>query len=242
MAVNAESWTQNKFFVRLRKEADLEGETFFSPELMEEALNSAITDCEQLVIDQFSDYLLTYEDYDLTASQSYLEPPSDIYLSRIRWIHFRKNGFANLTDQSSGEAYKIKKIPLGDIEDLTAEEAYRYRIINNATNGIRIYLYPYVRSADAGSGRVRLWYIRRFKRLFSTSDITDVPVPEYLLYHVLSKVLFKEGHPFYREAKAELIKQETKLINTLKQLTDDEEDSQLEPTEEVMEEYQGHIY
>lgn len=229
MGINAEDWTQNKIFQRIRKDLDLEGEDFFRAELMEEALNSAITDCEELVINQYSDYLLTYQDYDLTANQSYLSMPTNIYQSRVRWIHFRKSGFTNLVSQDNAEAYKLKKIPLEQIQDLTLSDAYQYRILNDVTNGPLIYIFPYVRSEDSGTARIRVWYIRRFKRLFELSDVTDIPVPEYLLAHLRCQIMFKEGNPMLSDAENKLAFQTQRLINTVKMLTDDEEDSLLEP-------------
>ena len=237
MGVNAEDWTQNKIIQRVRKDLDIEGDKFFRPALMEEALNSAITDCEELVIDQYSDYLLTYKDYDITENQSYLSMPSNIYHSRVRWIHFKKSGFTNLVNQNNAEAYKLKKISLEQIQDLSTLDAYQYRILNDATNGPLIYIFPYVRSEDSGTARIRVWYIRNFKRLFDLADITDVPVPEYLLANLRCKIMLKGAFPMLTEAKRELTLQTNRLIKTLKMITDDEEDSILEPNYAALDTY-----
>jgi hypothetical protein len=242
MTVNAEVWTQQKIFDRVRKDLDLEAETFYRDELMTESLNSAITDCEQLVIDQFSDYLLVYKDYDIAAEQDVIDLPDDIYQMRMRWFHYKQDSFTSPVTSNASEAYKIRKMPFEDVQNLGRRDPYRYRLVNFVDQGPKLYIYPAIRGEDAGEKKFRLWYIRRFNRLFNPSDITDVPVPEYLLSHLRIQIMDKEGNPMLPTEEKHFAKQEQKLITTLKFLSDDEEDTKLSPNWDSLEDFGDNTF
>lgn len=242
MPVNAEEWTQDKIFTRVRKDLDLEAETFYRDELMTEALNSAITDCEQLVIDEYQDYLLVYQDYDITSGQNILTLPDDIYQCRVRWLSFKLDGFGQPTARNTSDAYKLRKIPLEDLQSIGPREPYRYRLINFLDDGPKIEIYPEIRGEDSGEKKIRLWYIRHFKRLYESSDVTDVPVPEYLLAHLRVAVMEKEGNPMIDLELLNLQDQTQKLQKTLKFLSDDEEDDILQPNWDTLSDFGDNDY
>jgi len=234
---NAEVWTLDKIMTRVRKDLDREAETFYRQELMTEAVNSAITDCEELVIDEYSDYLLTYQDYDIVGGQYELEIPEDIYQMRLRWLHFRRMGFQRTTSDMNDESYKIRKMPFEDVQVQDTMDMYRYRIINPMDVDPHIEIFPMIRNQDAGSQKIRLWYIRHFKRLFNLTDVTDVPVPEYLLSHLRVSIMQKEGNPMLDLELAKLKDQKARLQKTLKFLSDDEEDTLLLPNNNSLSEF-----
>jgi hypothetical protein len=242
MPVNAEQWTQDKIFTRVRKDLDLEAETFYRDELMTEALNSAITDCEQLVIDEYQDYLLVYKDYDITQGQSTLTLPDDIYQCRIRWMSFKLDGFDQPNNRNTSDAYTLRKIPLEDLQSIGPREPYRYRLINFNATGPQLEIYPNFRGEDSGTAKVRLWYIRHFKRLYQPSDVTDVPIPEYLLAHLRISIMEKEGNPMLPDEQRNLDMQTRKLQKTLKFLSDDEEDEILQPNWDTLSDFGDNDY
>lgn len=240
MGINAEVWTQNRLINRISKDLDLEGETFYRPALLEEAINVAITDAEKLVVNEYSDYLLTYQDYDLTAGQTELVIPSDIYKFRIRGIHFKQSGFDTVA-LNVRDTYKLKKIPIEEVTDQQELDEYRYRLINGITNGKQIMLYPPIRDEDTGTAKIRVWYIRTFRRLFEDSDILDVPYYEYILNHVRRAVMIKEGHPMINEVSRDLAMNTQDILKDMKFLSDDEEDAILEPNYRSLSTYNDTI-
>lgn len=243
--VNAEIWTRDKIFTRVRKDLDLESEVFFRDDLMTEALNSAITDCEQLVIDEYSDYLLQFQDYDIETGQQILQLPDNIYQMRIRWLQYKKDGFKDgelINFINTSEAYKIRKMPFEDVQNLANRDPYRYRIVNFQDRGPEVLLFPPIRGEDSGPSKFRLWYIRHFKRLFADEDITDVPVPEYLLAHLRVSIMEKEGNPMLDLELQRLQDQKARLQKTLKFLSDDEEDTKLEPNWDSLEDFGDNTY
>ena len=239
--VNAEVWTLDKIQTRVRKDLDLEAETFYRQELMTEAVNSAITDCEELVIDEYSDFLLTYQDYDIAANQTIIPNPDDIYQMRIRWFQYKQDGFGG-NYFNTAESYKIRKIPMEDVQNLSYRDPYRYRLVNHYETGPRIEIYPPIRGEDAGTLKFRLWYIRRFKRLFNIEDVTDVPQPEYLLAHLRVAIMQKEGNPMLDLELRKLADQRARLQKTLKFLSDDEEDTKLQPNWDSLEDYGDNTF
>jgi hypothetical protein len=241
MAVNAETWTLDKIMTRVRRDLDLQSETFYRDDLMIEAVNSAITDCEELVIDQYSDYLLTYKDYDMNLGDYIIALPEDMYQMRVRWLHFKKQGFVR-PNPYNDEAYKIKKMPMEDVQVVENRDQYRYRLINNTNVDPHIELWPEWRQEDQGQKRVRLWYIRRFKRLYELSDVTDVPVPEYILSHLRIAIMSKEGNPMLDLELGKFAKQERQVEKTLKFLSDDEEDTLLLPNFSTLSEFGDNTF
>lgn len=233
MPVNAETWTVADIITRITKDLDLQGDSnFYRQDHLILAINSAITDCEQIVIDEYSDYLLSYQDYTTSEGQSELTLPDDMYQFRIRWLHFKKTGFGTYSENNF--SYKIKKIALESLPYVGVNTRYHYRVVNTQASGQQILIFPNIRAVDAGSARIRLWYIRHFQRVSESTDTIDVPLPEYILAHVRKAVMQKEGHPLLNVAAAELAQQKANVIKTMKFLTDDEEDEKLEPNHESL--------
>lgn len=236
MPVNAETWTLSDIINRVNKDLDLEAETFYKPALMTEAINSAITDVEKIVINQFNDYLLAYQDYNLSADQELLTLPTDLYMFRIRGIYYKRSGFDTITN-SDDEIYKVRKISLEDIMSVNSRHEYKYRLFNNASSGQEIQLYPPVRSDDAGNNKIRIFYIRHFARLSNLTDILDVPYPEYILDYVRRLVMIKEGHPLLPEVTRSLAQGRIDILEDMKALSDDDEDAKLEPNNDTLREF-----
>ena len=236
MAVNAETWTLSDLINRVNKDLDLEAETFYRPALMTDAVNSAITDVEKIVINQFNDYLLAYQDYTIAADQELLTLPTDLYMFRIRGIYYKRSGFDTIQN-TDDEIYKIRKISLEDIMNVNTRDSYKYRLFNNASSGQEIQLYPPVRSDDAGTAKIRIFYIRHFARLSDLTDVLDVPYPEYILDYVRRLVMIKEGHPLLPEVTRNLAQGRIDIMEDMKALSDDDEDTKLEPNNDSLREF-----
>lgn len=236
MPVNAETWTLADIINRVNKDLDLEAETFYKPALMTETVNSAITDVEKIVINQYNDYLLAYQDYNLTVDQELLTLPTDLYMFRIRGIYFKKSGFDTIQN-TDDEFYKIRKISLEDIMDVNSRSPYKYRLFNNASSGQEIQIYPPIRNEDVGTARIRIFYIRHFARLSNLTDVLDVPYPEYIKDFVRRFVMVKEGHPLLPDVINRLRQGRLDIEQDMKFLSDDDEDTKLEPSNDSLREF-----
>jgi hypothetical protein len=203
---------------------------------MTEAINSAITDVERIVINQYNDYLMAYQDYNLSAGQDTLTLPTDLYMFRIRGIYYKRSGFDTISN-TDDEIYKIRKISLEDIMSVNTRNAYQYRLFNNSASGQEIQLYPPVRAYDAGTAKIRIFYIRHFARLSDLTDVLDVPYPEYILDFVRRLVMIKEGHPLLPEVIQNLRQGRRDILEDMKYLSDDDEDTKLEPNRDTMREF-----
>lgn len=236
MPVNAETWTLSDLINRVNKDLDLEAETFYKTPLMTEAVNSAITDVEKIVINQFNDYLLAYQDYNISTDQELLTLPTDLYMFRIRGIYYKRSGFDTIQN-TDDEFYKIRKISLEDIMDVNSRSPYKYRLFNNASSGQEIQIYPPIRSDDAGTAKIRIFYIRHFARLSNLTDVLDVPYPEYILDYVRRLVMIKEGHPLLPAVTRSLAQGRIDIEQDMKFLSDDDEDTKLEPSNDSLREF-----
>lgn len=240
MPVNAQTWTLSDLINRVNKDLDLESEKFYKPALMTEAVNSAITNVEKIVINEYNDYLLAYQDYNISADQDTLTLPTDLYMFRIRGIYYKRSGFDTISNVDD-QIYKIRKISLEDIMDVNSRDAYRYRLFNNTSNGQEIQLYPPIRSDDAGTAKIRLFYIRHFARLTALTDVLDVPYPEYILDYLRKLVMIKEGHPLLPEIIRNLAQARLDIMKDMKFLSDDEEDTKLEPNRDTLTEFGSQL-
>jgi hypothetical protein len=240
MPVNAQTWTLSDLINRVNKDLDLESEKFYKPALMTEAVNSAITNVEKIVINEYNDYLLAYQDYNISADQDTLTLPTDLYMFRIRGIYYKRSGFDTISNVDD-QIYKIRKISLEDIMDVNSRDAYRYRLFNNTNNGQEIQLYPPIRSDDAGTAKIRLFYIRHFARLTALTDVLDVPYPEYILDYLRKLVMIKEGHPLLPEIIRNLAQARLDIMKDMKFLSDDEEDTKLEPNRDTLTEFGSQL-
>ena len=234
-----DTWTLARIIDKVRDDLDLHAEDFVTFDDMRQFVNDAVDDCEEIVVDCFSDFLLTYRDLTVESGQTEIPLPEDLYESRIRGFYYSQTGF---TDSNPvGDAYKIKKLSIERLTDVSKGDDYLYRLINKNPFRQKLVVFPPIR--ENSTTQFRLWYIRQFNRLHETTDILEKGARiQYILSHVKCAVLQKSGDAMLEVEMQKLMKQEDKLKNSLSRLTDDDEDVYLEPDLHALDEAYGQDY
>lgn len=231
-------WTLAEVIAKVQDDLDLHAEDFVTFDDLRQFVLDAVDDAEELIIDCFSDFLLTFRDLEVAKGQTQITLPEDLYESRLRGMYFSESGFDGAP---MGISYKLRRLSLERITDVTAGDDYRYRLINKYPLGQRLYVYPAIRSDS--STQIRMWYIRQFSRPHEPTDTIEKGLRiQYVLCHVKCAVMQKAGDAMLEAELAKLAKQEDKLKNSLSRLTDDDEDVYLEPDNYALEEAYGIEY
>lgn len=219
----AQAWTLSKLIDTVKDDLDLHQENFVTQRDLIRFVELAIEDAQELVIDCYSDFLKTFVDFDVTAGQTVIDLPEDIYDSRLRGFFYSEDGW-----NQEASPYKIRKIRMTDVGRVSTYDPYSYDLINSSEDGQQLWIYPAIREDSAN--RFRLWYIRRFNVPTQNTDVLDKGLRvQYLLSHVKCSVMKKEGNAMLDLEAAELLKQEEKIKRSLSSLTDDDENTLLEP-------------
>lgn len=219
-------WTLDRLTTKIQADLQLHAEVFVQASDIKSFINDAIDDAEELIIDSFSDFFISFQDYTVTAGQSQLDFPSDIYELRTRGMYYDKNSFSQ--DPNSGVWYKVKKIPLETISTVYSQDFYQYRTVNDQQAGPKIQIFPDIRSDS--TGRFRLWYIRKARRLDALTDVLEPGLrPQFILSHAKIAILQKEGSDMLPLEIQKFGEQKKKLLDSLSRVSDDDEDSFLKP-------------
>jgi hypothetical protein len=226
-------WTLSRMLVKIRKDCDLESDKQMKDWQITEMINEAIRDAESLIMNEFAGHYETFKDYDVLAGNTFLPVPTDLYQTRIKFIQYSDDD-PDL-NQVEGDRYQVKRIQLERLSEINSEDAYRYRIANDRTNGLRINLYPSIRIDKNKCFRV--YYIRQVRQLIELTDICDIPNVNYILSKVKVPIMSREGHPMLDAEIAALTTEKENLIKTMTYLTDDGEDTVLGPNKESLENY-----
>jgi hypothetical protein len=205
--------------VKIRKDCDLQSDKNIKDYQLIEYVNDAIRNAESLIMNEFAGHYETHHDYNVTEGDTYLTVPSDLFQTRIKLIQF-------------DSSYQVKKIPLERLSEVETEDNYRYRLINDRTNGLRINIYPPIRDTQLSAFRV--YYIRQVKQLEEMTDICDIPNVSYILSHVKARLMSREGHPMLESEIASLNVEKENLVKTMTYQTDDGEDTLLGPNKDSM--------
>ncbi|HYX39933.1 MAG TPA: hypothetical protein VE954_43105 [Oligoflexus sp.] len=214
-------WTLSRLIDEVKDDLELHQEDFVTTRDLIKFVRHAIEDAQDIVIGCYSDFLKTFADFDVTAGQTVLDLPEDIYDSRMRGFYYSDAGW----DDPASNPYKIRK--MRDVQAYDGE-AYRYDLINSSTDGQQLYIYPAI--TEASDNKFRLWYIRKFNIPTAMSDVLDKGLRvQYLLSHVKCAVMLKEGDPMYDSELAKLTAQQESMKMSLSSLTDDDENTILEP-------------
>ena len=230
------AWTLEQLRTKIQNDHELHAENFATPPEIDAFLNDAIEDAEQLIIDSFSDFFLTFVDYNVVAGVGEILVPDDMFDFRIRGMYFDLKGF-DVNSTGTSQWYKIKKLPLERFSAIYQDDVYHYRL-TNGVSGPKIGIYPDFR-VDL-QAKVRLWYIREAVRLEEDTDILEVGIrPQYVIAHAKVAIMEKEGDPMLDTMQARLEKQTAKLISSISRVVDDDEDSYLELDLEALDEAYG---
>lgn len=216
----------SQLYSRLDRELDLEGETLLTFDNFIDYINDAIEDAEVLISQAFGDYFLVPDfELDIVAGQEYVDLPSDIYLSRIRYMSY-SNG---------SESYKIKKKKLDRIQDTMASDGYTYRI-ENTSQGSKIKLYP--TPSENVDGGIILSYLRKIDRVIDDNSVIECPYMNFIISHVKVSIFTLDDDTAKLQLEIpRLERYEKKLQDIVAEGSLDEEDVFLGPSRESMEDY-----
>ena len=229
-------WPLSRLVSKVQDDMDLHEENFVTTEDLKQFVNDAIDDAEEIIIDCFSDFFLTYSFAEVVAEDTEIALPADIYESRIRGIWFNASGFESPVP--TGEGYKVKKLKLERMMDVSTGDAYQYRLFNSSVLGQKLKIFPAIR--EDSEDQFLLCYIRQARRLYNTTDVLEKGIRvQYVLTHVKKAVASKIGDPMVEELKVKLDEQKQVIRRSLSNLTDDDEDSYLEPDDRAMNEAYG---
>ena len=233
MVVDLTQWTLERLTTKIQDDLELHSEIFIRPEDIKSFVNDAIDDIEELIIDSFSDFFLTFKDYDVEKGDSFIPIPDDIYEIRIRGLHYDRNSFNQNTAVYNGNWYKIKKQAIENVAAVDDGDNYQYRIVNSQTDGAQLQIFPDIR--EDSTGRFRLWYIRKALRLDSDDDVLERGLrPQFVISHAKVAILQKENNPYLAVEGERLAVQQKKVLDSLSRIADDSEDSYLRPDNEAL--------
>lgn len=227
------AWKLSQISDKIRRDLNLNSERFVTPEEIRTYINSAIEDAEQIINDQGSDYFLTVKSYTTASGDSELDMPDNIYHGRLRYLYFDDDPSSNI----NSEVYRVKRIDFSEIPRIQSGDRYRYRLINDSTNGFKIKIYPDIE--ETGTGYFKAYYIRKAKTLVDDGDECDIPKIEYIFSHAKLQCMAKDPtHPLLDFELKRYERQETSLMKAFNTLTDDGEDIKLEPSSETLSDFQ----
>lgn len=193
-------------------EYDLNEETFINEAELEALANRALRSIESQIHEINDKYFETEAYVALTAGQETITLPTDIYAAKITGI-FYDNG---------SDKYEI--LPLKDkrkILCVESDDEYRYRIVNSASSGLHIKLYP--ASRETSTSNVTIHYIRNVKQITAETDVIDIPEAEnFIKQYVVEKAANKERMTPDAPDSAALQAERSLLIQSLTNRTPDD--------------------
>jgi hypothetical protein len=211
------SSTYAQLVTKTENDLDIADETFITPTELLGIFNEGVAMIQDEIHTLYEDYYLTSYAVPLVTSTSEYAFPSTTYLQKLRGLVYN-NG---------SQKYEVKKIrKLSETALVQDSDDYRFLIINDATTGVKLKLYP--ASRETSSSVMTLWFIRQVNKFEDDDSVCDLPeaFEPVLLQYVRWRVHGKEGHPDTAQDLADLTAMKTKMVDTMKDRIVDE-DTQL---------------
>lgn len=210
------TWTWAQLKAKVISDLNLTGEDFVDPTELLGYGNEAVSQTEKQVHTIYEDYLLASSPVALTAGTSDYALPSDIFAHKIRGLYYNDG-------TTKYEISRIKK--LSDVNYVESTwSRYEYRIVNSASVGPRIRLFP--ASLETSSSNVVCWYIRSAARFATDADTLDIPeAANFVIAYVKECVKAKERNLASIEWTPALKLELQALIETLTQMVPDDDTS-----------------
>lgn len=206
-------------------ETDTEAEDFLQANEVKSYFQDAVNECQAHIhkLGLEDDYFIKRQRYSLTNGQQTLDMPADIYAAKIR-------GFVY---SYGGRTYPIKRIKgarrfemIADIIQNPGQNMpYQYQIVNtSAAAGLDIEIYPY--AYETSTNCITMHYIREAVTIVDDSSVVDIPqFYSFIKAFVKYKILNKAGEPGAAEAKEDLQKERDLMMETLREMTPDYDDT-----------------
>lgn len=203
-------WTLAEFQAKIKRDLDLEEETFVRPTELIDYINEAIDEAEAEIHGLYEDYFLTRTTMNLVANQEEYDLPSDIYGDKIRRVMYNNTSsvykIERIQDWKKFEKYEIAK-------NFETSDLYQYFLVNSTPGEVKLLLVPQARETG---NYVTIWYIRQANRLVDSTDKCDIKeAHNFILQHVKCRIYEKEGHPNTQKAMADLERERKIMVGTL---------------------------
>lgn len=212
-------WTYSEIKDKVRKDLDLEGETFITADELLGYCNEAIDEAEAEIHSIYEDYFLTSSTLSITSGTAAYSLPSDIYANKIRAVIYA-NGTIIYPIKRIKDWNKFQGVAWGN-EFATGNDLYQYIIKNvDAATGMQIVLVPAAQATDSTS--ITIWYIRNAEEMEDDNSECDIPeFVSFIIEYMKMKCYEKEGHPNVQLAMANLERQRKLMQSTLRDMVPD---------------------
>lgn len=214
----AKFWTWAEVKAKIRRDLDIEDETFVREEELIGYVNEAIDEAEAEIHGLYEDYFLNMATVTLVADQEEYELPSDIYAHKIRRVVYN-NGSSVYTINRIQDWKKFETKAVAD--NFNTSDLYQFFILNRSAGEPRLLLVP--KSRDAGP-YMKIWYLRNANRIEADTDVIDIPEFINFIFRKLKVLIMdKEGHPGLQKAAMDLEQERERMIGVLAQMVPDAE-------------------
>lgn len=209
-------WTWAQIKAKIRRDLDLESETFVRPEELLDYANEAIDEAEAEIHTIYEDYFLARQTLSIVNGQEEYDLPADIYAHKIRRIMYNNTSSVytvdRLQDWKKFEAQNIAR-------NFSTSDLYQYYFVNEIAGSPKILLVPQGREDGP---YLEVWYLRQANRLELDEDICDIPeFYNFIFQYMKVRIYEKEGHPNIDKAVMDLEKQRSLMNATLAQIAPD---------------------
>jgi len=173
-------------------------------------VNMGIRDAEAEIHTLTAKYFLSYAEIPIVIGQNKVNYPADIYANRINKIIYT-DGLEVATSL--------------DIHYNGGNPVLEWMPVNITGEGRMMQLFP-----DVGrTGTLRVWYIRNATVLVLDDDVCDIDEFEnYIIQYVKTQAYLKDGDPRADDSKILEEQMKVKMIETLEDMIDDDEDDKIE--------------
>ena len=214
-------WTWAEIKAKIESECDLQDETFVRPDELLAYANEAIDEAESEIHSLYEDYFLKYKDYNVQDQVETISMPDDIYANKIRSVifHLGTQIGQNMTSYRVKRLSDARKFEQKAIMDsYNPKGLYEYFVVNSTVGSPQIMFTPKVWQ----TGIMRVWYLRNANRLYTDTDICDIPeFVNFVIAFIKVKVYAKESHQDLPDAEATLERLRASMNGTLQAMVPD---------------------
>lgn len=210
---------------KIQRETDTEDEEFVTADEIKDYFQEAVDECAAQIYKIWPlacQYFEKLEKYDLTVGQQDVTLPTDIYARAI----------TRLVLNGNGKVFTVRRMKRSDRYESMAQinqdgdqgDYYAYYFDNASGATQTLQLWP--TSKDAGTDILWMWYVRQPIQI--VDDDSQIDVPEFYYYitaYVKWKIYDKEGSVKAADAFAELEKKKALMLETLAEMTPDEDNT-----------------
>lgn len=216
MADTKKRFTWAEIKAKIRRDHDLESETFIREQELLDLANEAIDEAEAEIHSLYEDYFLDYTPITLVVDQEEYDLPDNIYAHKIRRVLYN-NGSSVYTVNRIQDWKKFEARSIA--QNFSTSDLYQYFLVNQSVAAPKIFLVP--KSREAGQF-IEVWYLRNANRLAADDDICDIPEFINFVFRYMDVGIYrKEGHPNLGVAEGMLAHQRKLMQGTLAAMTPD---------------------